>query len=165
MHPSRGSGAWTFRDVTLRDWVTIAVPLLKTYRLRTPAIQLNMSYDLWFWRQTKPSGLSLDAICDQLGEDNMIDGIALLPIEDIKVAIVLEFPEIEDELTSMTWNGNDSYFQICWPVYPTHVSVSCGYNLLDNPEPLNRLIDVMAKFGCALYDPQTGERYAQPDLP
>lgn len=124
-----------------------------------------MSYDLWFWRQTQPSELSLDAICDQLGEDNVIDGIARLPIKDIKAAIVAEFPDIEDGLTSMTWNGNDSYFQIYWPVFATYVSVSCGYRLLENPEPLNRLINVMAGFGCALYDPQTGERYAQPDLP
>ena len=124
-----------------------------------------MSYDLCFWRQTKPSDLSLDEIWGQLGEDKLIDGIALLPIGNIKAAVLAEFPEIEDELTSMTWDGNGSYFQISWPVYATHVSVSCGYKLLDNPEPLNRLIDVMASFGCALYDPQTGERYTQPDLP
>ena len=68
-----------------------------------------MSYDLWFWRQTKPSDLSLDAICEQLVEDQPIDGIALLPIDDIKAAIVAEFPDIEDERTSMIWDGNDSY--------------------------------------------------------
>jgi hypothetical protein len=152
-------------DFSAATSVIAAVPLLKTYRLLTPNIQLKMSYDLWFWRQTKSSDLSLDQICDQLAEDNLIDGIAHLPIADIKAAVRAEFPGIEDELTSMTWEGNDSYFQVCWPVYATHVSVSCGYKLLDNPEPLNRLIDVMASFGCALYDPQTGERYTQPDLP
>ena len=124
-----------------------------------------MSYDLWFWRQTQPSDFSLDEICDQLCEDKLIDGISLLPIGDIKAAFRAEFPEIEDELTSMTWEGNDSYFQVSWPVYATYVSVSCGYKLLDNPEPLNRLIDLMASFGCALYDPQNGERYTQPNLP
>ncbi len=124
-----------------------------------------MSYDLWFWRQTKASNLSLDEICDQLAEDNLIDGIATLPIADIKAAVRTEFPGIEDELTSMTWEGNDSYFQVCWPVYATHVSVSCGYKLLDNPEPLNRLIDRHGEFWLCLFDPQTGERYAQPDLP
>lgn len=124
-----------------------------------------MSYDLWFWRQTKSSDLSLDEICDQLAEDKLIDGIATLPIDHIKAAVRAQFPEIADELTSMTWEGNDSYFQVFWSAYATHVSVSCGYKLLDNPEPLNRLIDLMASFGCALYDPQTGERYTQPDLP
>ena len=124
-----------------------------------------MSYDLWFWRQTKPSELSLDAICDTLAEDKLLDEIAVLPIDDIKAAVIAEFPDIEDELTSMIWDGNDSYFQVSWPVTATHVSVSCGYKLLDNPEPLNRMIDVMAGFGCALYDPQTGERYSQPEIP
>jgi hypothetical protein len=124
-----------------------------------------MSYDLWFWRQTRPSALSPDAICQQLAEDKLVDGIALLPIEEIKAAIVAEFPDIEDGPTSMTWEGNGSYFQVSWSVSASQISVTCGYKLLKDPEPLNRLIDVMAGFGCALYDPQTGERYTQPDLP
>jgi hypothetical protein len=123
-----------------------------------------MSYDLWFWRQTKPSHLSHDGICEQLVEDKTIDGIAILPIEDIKAAIVAAFPEIQDDRTSMIWDGNGSYFQVSWTASATHVSVSCGYKLLENPDPLNRMIDVMAGFGCALYDPQTGERYIQPDV-
>lgn len=122
-----------------------------------------MSYGLWFWRQLRPSALSPDAICEQLAEDKRIDGIALLPIEEVKAAIVKEFPDIEDGLTSMTWEGNGSYFEVSWPVSATQISVTCGYKLLKNPEPLNRMIDVMAGFGCALYDPQADERYPQPD--
>ncbi|MEZ6137501.1 MAG: hypothetical protein R3C53_21645 [Pirellulaceae bacterium] len=124
-----------------------------------------MSYDLWFWRQTRPSELSPDAICQQLAGDKLIDGIALLPINDIKAAIISEFPDIQDGLTSMTWEGNESYFEVSWSVHATLISLTCGYKLLKKPEPLNRMIDVMAKFGCALYDPQTGERYSQSDPP
>ena len=94
----------------------------------------------------------------------MVDGIAHLPIKEIKAAVMSEFPDIDDGLAEMTWDGNESYFQIYWPVYPTHVSVSCGFKLLENPEPLNRLIDLMARFGCALYDLQTDQRYEQQDL-
>ena len=75
----------------------------KRLSILASSIQRNMSYDLWFWRQTKPSELSPDAICQQLAEDKLIDGIALLPIDEIKAAIVAEFPDIEDGLTSMTW--------------------------------------------------------------
>ncbi|MCC9604241.1 hypothetical protein LOC67_27115 [Stieleria sp. JC731] len=108
--------------------------------------------------------MSIDAICEHLAEDKLVDGIPILPIDDIKRAIIAEFPEIEDVRTSMIWEGNDSYFQVSWPVTATHVAVSCGYKLLDNPEPLNRMIDMMGRFGCALYDPQTDERYEQPEI-
>ncbi len=109
--------------------------------------------------------MSPDAICQQLAEDKLIDGIAILPIGEIKAAIVAEFPDIEDGLTSMTWEGGGSYFEVSWSVWATQVSVNCGYKLLKNPEPLNRMINVLAGFGCALYDPQTGERYTQPEMP
>ncbi len=69
----------------------LAVPPLETYRFE---LLLNMSYDLWFLAyQTKASDLSLDQICDQLAEDNLIDGIATLPIADIKAAVARSFQE------------------------------------------------------------------------
>lgn len=112
-----------------------------------------------------PSALSPDAICQHLAKDELVDGIALLPIEDIKTAIIAAFPDIADGLTSMNWEGNGSYFELSWSVSATQISLTCGYKLLQNPEPLNRIIDVMTRFGCALYDPQTGKRYPQSDLP
>ena len=127
-------------------------------------LQLNMSYDLWFWRQSKPLPLTLDQICEALAEEDDIDGIETLPIEQIKQALIDEFPNIDDQLSSMIWDGNDSYFQVSWPVSASHIAVSCGYKLLDNPDPLNRVIEAMGRFGCALYDPQTGERYEQPAI-
>jgi hypothetical protein len=42
------------------------------------------------------------------------------------------------------------------------VIANCGYELLKTPEAVNRLIEAFAtSLGCALYDPQTGERYEQ----
>jgi hypothetical protein len=49
VHPSRGSGALTFRDVTFRDWVTIAVrPPLAAYHMnrRTQLIILSFAFAL-----------------------------------------------------------------------------------------------------------------------
>ena len=111
-----------------------------------------MSYDLWFWRQTKSLDLSFSQICETLEEPGKLDGIETLPIDRIQ--------------REPCWRSfrNDSYFQVSWPASASHVMVNCGYRLLDNPQPLNRLIDVLGKFGCALYDPQTGERYQQPDV-
>lgn len=120
-----------------------------------------MSYDLWFWRQTKPLTLSLDEVCEELSLENEIDGIEMLPINRIKECLLSEFPDIDDQLSSMTWEGDGSYFDVTWPANRSHVSVSCGYKLLENPDSLNRIIELMSKFGCALYDPQTGERYEQ----
>lgn len=122
-----------------------------------------MSCDLWFWRQLKPIMLSPEAICDELAEERAVDGIETLPIDRIKQALKSEFPEIDDELSSMSWEGDGSYFEVTWPADRSHVAVSCGYKLLEKPDALNRLIDLMNGFGCALFDPQTGERYDQPD--
>ena len=48
MHPSRGSGALTFRDVTFRDWVTIVVRRLDSpaeERIRKPDVELRTNHN------------------------------------------------------------------------------------------------------------------------
>lgn len=63
-----------------------------------------MSYDLWFWRETKPIDQTPEQICDCIAEEKPLDGIATLPIDRIKGALVAAFPDIQDEGASMTWH-------------------------------------------------------------
>jgi len=123
-----------------------------------------MSYDLCFWRQTRPLELTPEQICDALALDEPVDGIASLPVEEIKNALLTEFPDIDDELDSMLWENDESCFRVWWPAFRNYISITCSYNLLENPDPLNRVIALMGRFGCALYDPQTGQRYRQPNI-
>ena len=125
-----------------------------------------MSYDLYFWREEKELGLPPDKIAEILSEDQHISGISTFKREDISDAFIKEFPDIVDENIQLDWEGAGSYFQVEFTYGPekriNSIIVTCGYKLLDSHETMNRIIDVCAAFGCALYDPQTGERYQQP---
>lgn len=123
-----------------------------------------MSYDFAFWREIAPVDATPAEICSRLYEDEDIDGLAELPLELIKDRLLIAFPTIHVGATGLDWEGSDSYFQITWPPSPVNaILVSCGHSLLKSPDVINRLIDIMREFGCALYDPQIDTRFEQPD--
>ena len=126
-----------------------------------------MAYNLYFWRQTSSIEQSPESICDRLCADEEIDGVAYLGVADIKKRFAEEFPEIEDYGAEMNCSLAGSYFLATWPItsrpgQTQAIYVECGFTLLKSPETLNRIIDVGRGLGCALYDPQTGQRYPQP---
>lgn len=127
-----------------------------------------MSYDLYFWRELTPQAPSPKTICEQLVQGEEPDGLAYLSVASIKQRFGAAFPQIQDEGTQLECEVSGSYFQVTWPVSskPAKTSgifVNCGYKLLKSPDTMNRIISVANDFGCALFDPQTGERYQQPD--
>jgi hypothetical protein len=126
-----------------------------------------MSYDLYFWRQSPEVSQSPDELLVLLSEDQPVEGVATWPRASVRQLLKGAFPEIQDDDSELTWEGAGSYFQINFGhanEYDVHlITVTCGYTLLDSPEVLNRLIDTCGRLGCALYDPQTGERYDQPE--
>ena len=126
-----------------------------------------MSYDLYFWRQAKGFEKSPVDILDALSEDQPVAGIVAFPRKQVCQVIVEAFPNIADEDFELTWEGAGSYFQISFGhanETDVHlITANCGYELLKEPEALNRLIAVLGKLGCALYDPQAGKRYEQPE--
>src|SRR4051794_37934917 len=121
-----------------------------------------MSYDLIFWRELTPRTDSPRDVYNLLMEDQAVDGLAVLPIDQVKRRFTEAFPEIDDQGAQMIWEGAGSYFLLSWPPNPSiALIVNCGWPLLNSPDTMNRVIDVAHTFGCALYDPQTGERYEQ----
>ena len=123
-----------------------------------------MAYSLYFWRQTRSIDESPDEICAKLCKDVPVAGVAELPIIAIREAFAHAFSGMNDGLSYLDWEGDRSYFEVHWPAGPVNMfHVSCGYELLKSPETMNRIIEIATKFGCALYDPQTEERYDQPD--
>ena len=114
-----------------------------------------MNYDLYFWREEKDIGIPPGKVVEILSEDKHIPGISIFNREDIIDAFMNEFPDIVDENIQLDWEGAGSYFQVSFTYGPdkkvNSIVVVCGYSLLDSPETMNRIIDVCAKFGCALY--------------
>jgi hypothetical protein len=126
-----------------------------------------MSYDLYFWRQEVDFEEPPEEILNILSEDRPIEGIAAFPRERVRRILKETFPEIDDGDCELTWEGAGSYFQINFGHADERnvhlITATCGYQLLKSPEALNRLIDACAKLGCAVYDPQEGKRYKQPE--
>lgn len=123
-----------------------------------------MAYSLYFWRETEAALATADEVCAQLCEELAVPGVAQLPMDRIRQSFVDAFPGIKEGASGLEWEGSGSYFEVEWsPARCNLLTVLCGYKLLKSPDTMNRIIDVAAKFGCALYDPQTGERYQQPD--
>ncbi|WP_162086502.1 hypothetical protein [Lentimonas sp. CC8] len=127
----------------------------------------QMSYDLYFWREERNLKNDPQDVIETLSADKPIAGIATFSRDKIREKFKLDFPGIVDGDISLDWEGEGSYFQVSF----THadkmsvncIIVTCGYKLLDSPDTMNRIIDVGSHFGCALYDPQTNERYQQPN--
>ena len=126
-----------------------------------------MSYDLYFWRQTKACEASPDELLDFLSLNQPVEGIATFPRERILQVLRKAFPDIDDGDFELTWEGAGSYFQISFGhanEKQVHlIAANCGYELLKCPEAVNRLIEACEQLGCALYDPQEGKRYDQPE--
>jgi len=118
-----------------------------------------MSYDLVFWRQIKPLPESPDRLCERIYQDEAIDGIAELPIEQIKARFAEVFVDIEVGGSQLWWEGPESAFVISWPPDPINALIAnCGYD----EDTMNKIIDIANEFGCALYDPQIGRRFDEP---
>jgi hypothetical protein len=126
-----------------------------------------MSYDLYFWRQTKDMQMSHGQIIDLLCEDKPIDGVASFPRTRVRAVLKKSLPDIEDGDFDLTWEGDGSYFQIGFAhanERDVHLIIAnCGYELVRAEKGVNRLIEACASLGCALYDPQTDKRYEQPE--
>jgi hypothetical protein len=124
-----------------------------------------MSYDLYFWRQSKDLQKSPQEVLDLLSEDRPVEGIVAFPREQIRRALKQTFPDIEDEDFELTWEGAGSYFQIGFGHANEKdvqlITATCGFELLKSPEVVNRLVASCASLGCALYDPQTDARNGQ----
>jgi hypothetical protein len=126
-----------------------------------------MSYDLYFWRQTKPLPEKPEVIVDLLSLDEPVPGFASFPRERVRGVLKEFFADITDGDFQLVWEGAGSYFQVGFGhanEKNVHlIIVNCGFELLKTPDVVNRLIEAMGVLGCALYDPQSGKRYAQPD--
>src|SRR5438046_3185551 len=104
-----------------------------------------MSYDLYFWRQTKMFSEKPEAIVDLLSSDEPVPGIAAFPRERVRGVLKKFFPDITDGDFQLDWEGAGSYFQVSFGhanEKDAHlIIVHCGFELLKAPDIMNRLIE------------------------
>lgn len=114
-----------------------------------------MSYDLVFWKQRPDSTAAPREIYEALTDERRVAGLEPLHLDDIFRAIEAAFPGFQ---TQRAWNGGDrgafefsaSEFFVCF---------SCHGMSGDD---MNTIIDIGARFGCPLYDPQVDQRFQLP---
>lgn len=126
-----------------------------------------MSYDLYFWRQPARFAIEPEKVMNMIAADQNVEGLTAFSVSEIKRAFAAEFPDIEDNGPQLVWEADEGGFDISWAMHPgadqtSAIIAACGHGLLEAPEILNRIIEVAAGFGCALYDPQVNQRFEQP---
>ncbi len=120
-----------------------------------------IGYDLGFWKETRDSGVAPSAVYWSLINGHSVDGVETLPIESILSELIAALPgsvraSLASGLEWIDWDSDDglSSIQIWWS--DVHVYVDCRSV---SYEILNRIIEVLAGFGCPLYDPQEDKRF------
>jgi len=119
-----------------------------------------VSYDLVFWRQDAAEDRPPQMLYEAFLERQRVEGIAELPVDAFLERLMQAFPSLVREPNGdgewLDWTSPDgrSGFQVEW-------TSQCGWATLRplDEDCANRIIDVANDFGCALYDPQTDERF------
>jgi len=113
-----------------------------------------MSYQLIFWKQPPGSPADPLAVYERLMAGERVAGLDELPGDRFRAGVAEAFAVGWERLDEYNWERADGSFQI--EVGPQHFLV-VAYSLPG--EVLNEFIDIGSKFGCKLYDPQTGVRF------
>lgn len=112
-----------------------------------------MSRDLSFWKCKNTPNISNSMIYHKLSEEKFLDCIAELPLEQI----IIEFNNVFKE-----WNiENNKNFERgteCFQLFITKqfVRIDC-YSLSEFN--MNKIIDILNKYDCPLYDPTIDVRF------
>jgi hypothetical protein len=124
-----------------------------------------VSYDLAFWRQEEDFDGRPEDIYRQLLEGHAVDGLVAIGVATVLAAARERFPamtQIDPASTWLLWESADAQavMELAWS--DRHVHAVCRSMTEDD---MNELIDICLDAGCALYDPQLGERFSQPQAP
>lgn len=115
-----------------------------------------MSYDLDFWKYQNGTYLNHQEVYEKCSDEQIVAGLEDLPIDAILKDIQTEFVDwkVEESTTDYENPQGKGAFQ----VFTTRqfVRFDC-YGMAG--EDMNRIIDVMIKYDCPLYDPQVPQRY------
>src|SRR5262245_47519652 len=119
-----------------------------------------MSYDISFWKEGRPVGLSPNEVYRRLSKGKPVEGLAELPVEEVFGRLREAFGPFDKELSE--FEADDCSIEVSWS--RCHIRFDLRG---DVEEAAGRLVALMAGFGCSPYDPQTdtgggGEADAEP---
>lgn len=115
-----------------------------------------MSYDLDFWKYKTGIYLDHQEVYEKCSDEQIVEGLENLPLESILKNIQKEFIDwkIEDSNVHFENSNGNGAFQLF--TTKQFVRFDCyGMESVD----MDRLIDLMNKYECPLYDPQVTQRY------
>ncbi len=113
-----------------------------------------MSYDLNFWKYKEGVYLDNQEVYEQCSDGQLVDGLEDLPIENIEKDITTEFSDWVKSGNSWQPADESAYFEI----YTTKQFVRFDCYRMKG-EDMNRIMDVMFRYDCPLYDPQVPKRF------
>src|SRR5262245_19255030 len=110
-----------------------------------------MSYDITFWKEGRPVGLSPNEVYRRLSKGKPVEGLAELPVAEVFAGLRGAFGPFDEELSE--FEADDCSVEVSWS--------RCHFRFDlrgDVEEAAGRLIALMAGFGCSPYDPQADTR-------
>lgn len=115
-----------------------------------------MSYDLDFWKYKDGVYLNNQVVYESCSDEKVVDGLENLLIDAILIDIQTAFTDWKMEESNIDYENPEGKgaFQI---YYTTQFIRFDCYGM--EGEDMNRIIDVMLKYDCPLYDPQVPKRY------
>ncbi|GAA0725911.1 hypothetical protein GCM10009430_32280 [Aquimarina litoralis] len=115
-----------------------------------------MSYDLDFWKYKKDTYLNNQEVYEKCSEEKFVEGLEDLPIDSILKDVQTEFTDWKMEESNIDYEnpkGNGAF-----QIFNTKKFVRFDCYGMEG-EDMNRIIDVMDKYDCPLYDPQVTQRF------
>lgn len=114
-----------------------------------------MSFDLWFWKQTKNCRHRAGTIVQRVCEGGELVGLTKLDLDAIKKRIAKAFKGFENNI----YTTGQFYFTIdLYEPYAFQI-VSSPPNDDEVVEMLNKIIDIAVDYKLTCYNPQVGKRY------
>lgn len=114
-----------------------------------------MGRQLAFWKYENGIYLNNQEVYNSsCSEGKTVTGLAQLPIPEILAKVKKTFREYE-RLDDYHYGGLEGNFSIY--TQPQSVVFDCSFRMSE--QELNKIIDLMAGFGCPYYDPQIDTRF------
>ena len=114
-----------------------------------------MSYDINFWKQERSLELTNEEIYAKLCSDEAVDGLARLPTDKILQRLRERFPAFDPSDDFPDVELEDGNIEFLWSDY--YFRFDLRGNVCASEK--NAIVDILAQYGCPMYDPQSGTRY------
>jgi hypothetical protein len=112
-----------------------------------------MSCDINFWKLERPLILSAQEIYTRLCDGEEVEGLAILPVEDILAKLKEAFPDFDPSENYPLVQTSEGTIEFSWS------NKRFRFDLRGICSDCQKLVDIMTDFGCPMYDPQEDKRY------